>query len=166
MVFLNVNLDFFHQKQFYGHTSSKSNRCYIVRRSDRKKKFMVEVNKDVRPLSPHLSIYRPQLTSITSILTRITGNALIVGAILVVWWLFSAAISPQYFAIADAVMTSWFGKLIMLGSVWALWYHTLAGVRHLIWDNAIGLDLKTAYTLGWCLVVGSVLLTIVTVIVL
>ena len=127
---------------------------------------MVEVNKDVRPLSPHLSIYRPQLTSITSILTRITGNALIVGAILVVWWLLSAAISPQYFAIADAVMTSWFGKLIMLGSLWALWYHTLAGVRHLIWDNAIGLDLKAAYILGWCLVVGSVLLTIVTVIVL
>ena len=123
---------------------------------------MSDLKKNVRPLSPHLSIYRPQLTSVTSILTRITGNVLIVGAIMVVWWLAAAATSPNYFYVANAALTSWFGKLVMLGSIWALWYHTLAGVRHLIWDNAIGLELKSAYTLGWSVIIGSAVLTYIT----
>ena len=63
-------------------------------------------------------------------------------------------------------MTSLLGKLVMLGSIWALWYHTLAGVRHLIWDNAMGLDLTVAYLLGWAVVIGSFVLTALTVIVL
>ncbi len=127
---------------------------------------MADVNRGNRPLSPHLTIYRPQLTSMTSIFVRITGNALIVGALLSIWWLLSAATSPEYFAVADAVMTSWFGKLVMLGTIWAIWYHTLGGVRHLIWDNAVGLDLPTAYKLGWAVVIGSFVLTALTVIVL
>ncbi len=127
---------------------------------------MADVNRGNRPLSPHLTIYRPQLTSMTSILTRITGNALLVGALLVVWWLLAAATSAEYFEMANWVMTSLLGKLIMLGSIWALWYHTLAGVRHLIWDNAKGLDLTAAYRLGWAVVIGSFVLTAVTVIVL
>jgi len=127
---------------------------------------MADVNRGNRPLSPHLTIYRPQLTSISSILVRITGNALIVGAFLVIWWLLAASTSPEYFAIADGLIRSWFGKLIMLGSIWALWYHTLGGIRHLIWDNAIGLDISTAYKLGWTVVNGSFVLTVITVIVL
>jgi succinate dehydrogenase / fumarate reductase cytochrome b subunit len=127
---------------------------------------MADVNRGNRPLSPHLMIYRPQLTSISSILVRITGNALIVAGILIVWWLSAAATSAEYFAMADAVMTSWFGKLVMLGSIWALWYHTLGGVRHLIWDNAVALDIPTAEKLGWTVVVGSFVLTAITVAVL
>ena len=127
---------------------------------------MADVNRGNRPLSPHLMIYRPQLTSISSIFVRITGNALIVAGILIVWWLFAAATSVEYFAMADAVMTSWFGKLVMLGSIWALWYHTLGGVRHLIWDNAVALDIPTAEKLGWAIVVGSFVLTAITVAVL
>jgi len=127
---------------------------------------MADVNRGNRPLSPHLTIYRPQLTSISSILVRITGNALIVGAFLVIWWLLAASTSPEYFAIADGLIRSWFGKLIMLGSIWALWYHTLGGIRHLIWDNAVGLDIPTAYKLGWTVVIGSFVLTVITVIVL
>ena len=127
---------------------------------------MADVNRGNRPLSPHLSIYRPQLTSITSILTRITGNALLLGALLVVWWLLAAATSVEAFALANWALTSIFGKLIMLGSLWALWYHTLAGVRHLIWDNAVGLELDLAYKLGWGVVIGSVVMTAFTVAVL
>ena len=127
---------------------------------------MADVNRGNRPLSPHLSIYRPQLTSITSILTRITGNALIVAALLVVWWFLAAASSPEYFAIADAVVTSWFGDLVMALSLWALWYHTLAGIRHLIWDNAMMLEIETAEKLGWGVIGGSVVLTILTVIII
>jgi succinate dehydrogenase / fumarate reductase cytochrome b subunit len=127
---------------------------------------MADVNRGNRPLSPHLSVYRPQLTSITSILTRITGNALIVASLLIVWWFLAAATSPEAFARADAVITSFFGDLVMFLSLWALWYHTLAGIRHLIWDNAVGLDIETAYKLGYAVIGGSVLLTLLTVIII
>ena len=127
---------------------------------------MADVKRVVeRPLSPHIQIYRPQLTSITSILTRITGNGLILGTLLAVWWLLAAATSDSYFAVANAVVTSWFGKLIFLGSVWALWYHYLAGLRHLYFDAGKGLDIPTAEKLGWACIIGSVVLTILTIII-
>ncbi|MGB3313855.1 MAG: succinate dehydrogenase, cytochrome b556 subunit [Albidovulum sp.] len=127
---------------------------------------MADVNRGNRPLSPHLQIYRPQLTAITSILTRITGNALIVAVFLIVWWLLAAATSEAYFATADAVLTSWFGKLVFLGSIWAVWYHLLAGLRHLYFDSGRGLDIPTAEKLGWACIIGSVLLTLFTIIIL
>lgn len=117
-----------------------------------------------RPLSPHLQIYRPQLTSIVSILTRITGNALIVGVALAVWWLLAAATGPDFFATANAVATSWFGDLVFTGSLWAVWYHYLAGLRHLYFDAGHGLDIPTAERLGWGIIIGSVVLTIITII--
>ena len=127
---------------------------------------MADVNRGNRPLSPHLQVYRPQVTSITSILTRITGNALVVGALLVTWWFIAAAAGPDAFETANAVLTSWFGKLVFLGSIWALWYHTLAGIRHLIWDTGRGLDIVSAERLGWGCIIGSVVLTLLTIIVL
>jgi succinate dehydrogenase / fumarate reductase cytochrome b subunit len=115
-----------------------------------------------RPLSPHLQIYRIQMTSVSSILTRITGHALMVGVILAVWWLLAAAVSEPYFALANAVMTSWFGKLVMTGSLWAVWYHYLAGLRHLLFDARIGREIQTAERLGWACILGSVVLTALT----
>ena len=127
---------------------------------------MADVNRGNRPLSPHLQGYRPQLTSMTSILTRITGNALLFGTLLIVWWLLAAASGKAYFEFVDAIVTSWFGKLVFLGSIWALWYHTLAGLRHLYWDSGRGLEIATAEKLGWACIYGSVILTILTVILL
>ena len=124
---------------------------------------MADVNRGNRPLSPHLTIYRPQLTSMTSILTRITGNAMFVAALLIVWWFLAAATSESYFNVANGLLTSWFGDLVLFLSLWGMWYHTLAGVRHLIWDNAIGLDIPTAYKLGYAVIGGSILLTLLTV---
>ncbi len=124
---------------------------------------MADTKRAERPLSPHLQIYRPQLTAITSILTRITGNALIFGVILAVWWLLAAATSPAYFAVADAVATSWFGDLVFAGSAWAVWYHYLAGLRHLYFDAGHGLDVPTAEKLGWACIIGSVVLTVITI---
>ncbi len=126
---------------------------------------MADVNRGNRPLSPHLSIYRPQLTSVTSILTRVTGNALIVAGLLIVWWFLAAATSPEAFERANWWLTSVLGDLIMAFTLWGIWYHALAGIRHLIWDNAKGLDLPTAYKLGWAVVIGSFVLTILTLLV-
>ncbi len=124
---------------------------------------MADVKRVERPLSPHLQIYRKQLTAVTSILTRITGNGLIVAVVLAVWWLLAAATSPEYFALANAVATSWFGDLIFAGSAWAVWYHYLAGLRHLYFDAGKGLDIETAQKLGWGIIIGSVVLTVITI---
>lgn len=123
---------------------------------------MAETKKIVRPLSPHLQIYRPQLTSITSILTRITGNGLIVGTILVVWWLFAMTRGGGYYALVNGFLHSWVGLVLLTGSLWALWYHYLAGIRHLIFDAGRGLEVATAEKLGWAVIIGSVLLTALT----
>lgn len=129
---------------------------------------MADVNRGNRPLSPFMlgKYYRPQLNSVTSILTRITGNAMIVSSILIVWWFLAASASEDYFNFANGVLTSWFGDLVMVLSLWGLWYHTLAGVRHLIWDNGIWLEMETADKLSWAIIAGSVVLTILTVIVI
>ncbi len=124
---------------------------------------MADVNRGNRPLSPHLTIYRPQMTSMTSIFVRITGNAMLLAGLLIVWWLLAAATSVVYFAVADAVITSWFGDLVMALSVWALWYHALGGLRHLIWDTGRALDVETSEKMGLGMIGGSLLLTIITV---
>lgn len=116
-----------------------------------------------RPLSPHLQVYRIQMTSVSSILTRITGSAMMAGVVLGVWWLLAAASSDAYFAVADRVATSWFGDLVFTGSLWAVWYHYLAGLRHLLFDAGKALDVPTAERLGWVAVIGSVLLTVITI---
>ena len=119
-----------------------------------------------RPLSPHLQIYRIQMTSVSSILTRITGNGLIVGVVLAVWWLLAAAVSDSYFAVANAVVTGWFGKLVFTLSLIGVWYHYLAGLRHLYFDAGHGLEIKTAEMLGWVCIIGSVVLTVLTLLVI
>jgi succinate dehydrogenase / fumarate reductase cytochrome b subunit len=98
----------------------------------------------------------------SSILVRITGTGLLVGALLVVWWFLAAATSPEYYAVADGVITSWFGDLIMSLSVWALWYHALGGLRHLYWDTGRGLEVEFAEKLGLVMIVLSVVLTVLT----
>ena len=127
---------------------------------------MADVNRGNRPLSPHLTIYRPQMTSISSIFVRITGNALLAATLLLIVWLLAASTSTAAFAWVQCVITSWFGDLVFLLSLWALWYHTLGGLRHLIWDTGRGLELKTAERMGWMMIIGSLLLTALTVILL
>lgn len=127
---------------------------------------MADVNRGNRPLSPHLTIYRPQWTSMTSIFTRITGNAVIVAALMIVWWFVAAASGPEAFASADGFLRSWFGDLVLFLSLWAVWYHTLFGIRHLIWDSGHMLEVSQSETYAMAAIIASVLLTIFTVIVI
>ena len=129
---------------------------------------MPDIPRGNRPLSPFMigPYYRPQWTSVTSILTRITGSALIVGAALMVWWLVAASVGPDAFATADAVLRSWFGDLVLFGSLWALWYHMLAGIRHLVWSTGRMMEIHVAETFGKVIVGLSVVLTVLTVLIL
>lgn len=129
---------------------------------------MPDIPRGNRPLSPFMlgPYYRLQWTSFSSILTRITGNALIVGAVLVVWWLLAASIGPDAFAAADAVLRSWFGDLVLLLSLWALWYHALAGIRHLVWSTGRMMEIHTAERFGQVIFALSFVLTALTVLIL
>lgn len=123
---------------------------------------MADVNRGNRPLSPHLLIYRPQITAISSIFVRITGNALLGTAILIVAWFATLAFDDDAFRWVNAVLTSWFGLILLALSAWAMWYHLLGGLRHLIWDTGRGLELRTAEIMGWGMFIGSFVLTIIT----
>ena len=95
-----------------------------------------------RPLSPHLQIYRPQITSVLSIAHRLTGVALTLGTLLLTWWLVSAAYGPNAFADAQAFVGSWFGQLLLWAFTFALFYHLGNGIRHLAWDFGWGFELS------------------------
>jgi succinate dehydrogenase / fumarate reductase cytochrome b subunit len=114
-----------------------------------------------RPLSPHLQVYKPQLTSVLSITHRATGLALAGGTIFLVWWLLAAATSDSAFALAQAFWYSWIGRLLLLGWTWSLFFHLCNGIRHLFWDAGYGFELKTTYSSGWTVVTASVALTLV-----
>ncbi|MTH76463.1 succinate dehydrogenase, cytochrome b556 subunit [Paracoccus aestuariivivens] len=126
---------------------------------------MADVNRGNRPLSPHLQVYRLPLAAVTSIMTRITGHALVAGIVLIVWWLVAAVASPGAFACADWVMRSWIGFIILTGSMWALWYHTLAGIRHLCYDAGYGLEIGQAQKSSQAIIAGSVALAVLTLII-
>ena len=114
-----------------------------------------------RPISPHLQVYRPQLTSVLSILHRITGVALAIGTILLVYWLIAAASGPEAFASAEALIGSWLGRILLFGWTFALYFHLTNGIRHLFWDAGFGFELKTVYASGWTVVALAAVLTLV-----
>ena len=93
-----------------------------------------------RPLSPHLQIYRLQITSVLSIFHRITGVALATGTLLMTAWLVSAATSPDLFYSVQAFIFSWLGTLLLFGWTVALFFHFFNGIRHLVWDAGYGFD--------------------------
>lgn len=126
---------------------------------------MADVNRGNRPLSPHLQVYRPQLTSITSIFARITGVALLGAAMLVIWWFLAAASGAEYFDFVNWLLTSLIGDVVMTLACWAACYHFLSGLRHLVWDTGRGLDVETAEKMGKGVIVGSFVLTILVVLI-
>ena len=105
-----------------------------------------------RPLSPHLQVYRPQLTSVLSILHRATGIALSVGALYLAVWVIYASASPKTYALFQAFNTSILGRVFLGGWLFCIFYHLCNGIRHLFWDAGYGFELKDAYRSGWIVV--------------
>jgi len=115
-----------------------------------------------RPLSPHLLIYRPQLTSMLSIFHRATGLALGVGTLLLVWWLIAAATSDDAYAIVAGVIRSPIGYLVMFGWTGSLWYHFCNGIRHIAWDFGYGFELPQLRASGYVMLAATLVLTVLT----
>ena len=113
-----------------------------------------------RPLSPHLQVYKPQITTILSILHRLTGVVLGAGALLLTWWLIAAVEGPESFAEVQSVMGSWLGLIVLFGFTVAFFYHLANGVRHLFWDLGFGFELTTIRLTGWIVIVATVVLTL------
>lgn len=112
-----------------------------------------------RPLSPHLQIYRPQLTSVLSITHRASGLLLALGTVALVYWLVALAAGPQAYAEARALIGSLAGRLALLLWSLALFYHLCNGIRHLFWDAGYGYELGAVYRSGYAVLAATVLLT-------
>lgn len=121
---------------------------------------MADVNRGNRPLSPHLTIYRPQLTSLSSIMVRITGIAMLGASLLVVWWLLAAATSESAFAFIDGLLRSVLGNIVLLAATWAIFYHMLGRLRHVVWDFGYCLEVAISEKMGIGMFVGATILTV------
>lgn len=111
-------------------------------------------------MSPHLQVYKPELTSVLSIFHRITGMGLAGGTLLLTWWLVAAAAGPEAFETVQAVFGSWLGYLVLFGLSFALFYHLCNGIRHLVWDAGYCLEIEAVYISGWIMLAGAVGLTV------
>jgi succinate dehydrogenase / fumarate reductase cytochrome b subunit len=124
---------------------------------------MSEINKSTaskRPLSPHLSIYKPQISSILSITHRATGFGLFVGALLLSWWvILNVYVGGECVNALNAIVYSIVGKTFMVLWTWAIFYHLLNGIRHLFWDTGRGFQIKTLNASGIAVVTASLVLT-------
>ena len=112
-----------------------------------------------RPISPHLQVYKPQITSVLSIFHRITGVALTFGLILLVAWIFTLSLGEEYFEYFSLFIKSWFGLLILFGFTFAFNYHFCNGIRHLFWDAGYGYEIETVHKSGLAVLVVSFSLT-------
>ena len=112
-----------------------------------------------RPLSPHLQVYRWQITMTMSILHRATGIGLAIGAIGLVWWLLTVAAGGESYDRAMACIASPFGLFLLAGFSLALVYHLLNGIRHLLWDAGWGFEIPEFYASGWTVAILTVVLT-------
>ncbi|MFN3363425.1 MAG: succinate dehydrogenase, cytochrome b556 subunit [Allorhizobium sp.] len=113
----------------------------------------------IRPLSPNIQIYRPQLTSVLSILNRVTGVVLSAFSVFLVIWLSAAAAGPHSFAKVHNAIGSWVGQIVMAMAVFSFFMHLFGGIRHLFWDAGYGFQLRTIYASGWAVVLTSFVFT-------
>ena len=114
-----------------------------------------------RPLSPHLQVYKPQISSVLSIFHRLSGVALTGGAVVLALWLAAAAESPHTFLVAQRLVDSFAGLMVLFGFTVMLFYHSCNGIRHLLWDAGYGFDLSTMHRTGYIVIGATLVLTAV-----
>jgi succinate dehydrogenase / fumarate reductase cytochrome b subunit len=117
------------------------------------------MNTRPRPLSPHLQVYRPQLTSVLSIFHRGTGLFLVVGTVMFAFWVIALALDHNIFYGYQAWLKSFVGKGLLIGWSFSLFYHWANGIRHLLWDFGWGYEIERVYFTGWIVVAISFILT-------
>ena len=115
--------------------------------------------KPIRPLSPHLQIYKPQLTALMSISHRLSGVFLSLSSLILVYWLMAVAAGESAYQQAQNLFNSWLGLVLLFGWSLALFYHLCNGIRHLSWDIGLGMDIKTVYVTGGLVWTATLLLT-------
>jgi succinate dehydrogenase / fumarate reductase, cytochrome b subunit len=113
-----------------------------------------------RPLSPHLSVYRPTMTMAMSIAHRISGVALYVGVLLLAWFLIAVSSDASSFAVFSDFISSFIGRLTLFVITWALFHHLVGGVRHILWDAGYGLDAPLRDQMAWATAIGGFALTV------
>ena len=122
----------------------------------------VKMAKNSRPLSPHLEIYKLEITMLMSGVHRISGVVLYMGFGLLTLWLTLAAIGGGSFETMNLLSSHWFGQLVIFGFTWALLQHMVGGLRHFVWDLGHGFSDKARYGLAWMSLFGGLTLTILT----
>lgn len=113
-----------------------------------------------RPLSPHLQVYKPQITSVLSIFHRFTGIALSAGIPFLLFWIWSLTGSADDFNQARGFFASAFGRVVLFVLSVSLFYHLCNGIRHLFWDIGKGLELPEVYRGGWAVLIATGVLTL------
>jgi len=112
-----------------------------------------------RPLSPHLQIYKKQITSVLSIFHRGTGVVLAIGALAVTAWLLCVAGNADCYAWCQQILSAWYGQIALFGFSACMMYHLLNGIRHLLWDIGWGMEIGTVVKTGYLVIVLSIVLT-------
>ena len=118
------------------------------------------MNDSKNPLSPHLQIYRCQISSLLSIAHRISGVINLMALILIFFWLMLLSFSENNYELFLLIINSFFGKFILIGFTWSMSFHVLSGIRHLIWDLGYGFEIKTSNISGIIVIISSLFLTI------
>ena len=118
------------------------------------------MNDSKNPLSPHLQIYRWQVSSLVSITHRISGVINLLALILIFFWLLVLSFGENNYELFLISINSFFGKFVLIGFTWSMNFHLLSGIRHLIWDLGYGFEIKTANISGVIVIISSLVLTI------
>ena len=113
------------------------------------------------PLSPHLQIYRWQISSLLSITHRISGVINLLALILIFFWLVFLGFGESNYELFLLIINSFFGKFVLIGFTWSMSFHLLSGIRHLVWDLGYGFEIKTANISGIIVIISSLALTII-----
>ena len=121
---------------------------------------MDKILNNKRPLSPHLQIYKPQLTSVMSISHRFTGVILSLLSIIIPVFFILLSLGDEYFDLLIVVLNHFLVKLILYGIIFVVFYHLLNGIRHLFWDIGMGLSIRESYLSGYLVIIISIITTL------